>query len=468
LKVAFVTPELLTLVRRTNLAEIAESLPRTLRAQGADVRVILPYTRDVDTDKLADLTFEGQVEVPDGDEIVTLSVHQGVLGELPVILLDHPQLFRRRHPYGNAEGPYADNWHRYAVFARGVLEALELIGFKADVIHCLDWTTGLIPILHHLEYGEHKPDHAASKAGTYFAIHNLAMQGSFEREVLPRIGIPHRFFQAIEGVELGGKVNFLKTGAEFATIVGMHSPTQAERVQSVDRGDGLEETFRRRAKELVGVQNGIDYRAWDPTQDPALTQAYGPDDKDLVGKRKCKASLQQLLKLDNGPRTPLIAIVGRFDADSGFDILAEALTPMLERSLQLVMMGPGQPEILERMRTVEQTFSGRCRVIEGYNVNTAHLILAGADMLLLPSHYHASNALCAIAMRYGVVPVAYTHSGLEDTIVDAAADPKKGTGFRFTHYTRRCRTGRASRGGAWRRTSRGKRARAITSRPTAA
>ena len=116
------------------------------------------------------------------------------------------------------------------------------------------------------------------------------------------------------------------------------------------------------------------------------------------------------------------------------DILAEALTPMLERSLQLVLMGPGSPEILERVRTVEQTFTGRCRVIEGYNVNTAHTLLGGADMLILPAHYHASNALCAIAMRYGVAPVVYAHSGLEDTVINALEDPKKGTGILFPNY----------------------------------
>ncbi|MGK0482377.1 MAG: starch synthase, partial [Planctomycetota bacterium] len=92
------------------------------------------------------------------------------------------------------------------------------------------------------------------------------------------------------------------------------------------------------------------------------------------------------------------------------------------------------PEIIERLHTIEQTFAGRCRVVEGYDVGTAHTLLAGADMLLLPGHYHATNALCAIAMRYGTVPVAYAHSGLEDTLVDLTVSPKKGTGLLFDRY----------------------------------
>lgn len=435
MKVAFVTPEFQSLVHRTNLAEISEYLPRTLRQAGTDVVVFLPHTLGLATDKLTDLVVAGWVEVPDGEETATLTIRRGKFHDLPVVLIEHPELFQNRNPYGDENGPYTDNWRRYAVFARAVLEALTVVDFHPDIIHCLDWTTGLIPVIRMLEYEDARPDHPASQAGTYFAIHNLAMQGSFEREILPKIGLPHRLFRAIDGYELGGRVNFLKAGAEFATIVGTHSPSQADRIQMLDRGDGLEETFIRRQKELVGVQNGIDYRTWDPATDGLLSHSFSAADKELAGKRKCKTALQASLKLDNGPRTPLITILGRFDSDSGFDILAEALTPMLERNLELVLMGPGQAEIIERMRTVEETFTGRCRVIDGYYVDIAHTLLAGSDILLLPGHYHPSNALCAIAMRYGVVPVVYAHSGLEDTVLDMGADKRKGTGFMFPHYT---------------------------------
>lgn len=435
MKVAFVTPELLSLVRRTSLAEISEFLPQTLIQLGADLRVFLPYHEDVEGARLMDLTHVGKIDVGDGEGTVKIDIHVGRLGEVPVVLVDHPHLFRSRHPYGDENGPYADNWRRYSVFCRAVLAALRLLNFKPDVVHCLDWTSGLLPLIHQLEVAGDKT-HPACRAGTFFGIHNLAMQGSFEREILPKINVPHELFQTVSGIELGGKVNFMKAGAEYCTVIGTHSPSTAERVQTVERGDGLDETFRRRRKELVGVLSGIDYRAWDPAHDPLLPQAFSVDDKDpSVGKRKCKATLQAGLRLDNGPRTPLVTIIGRFDTDSGFDILAEALTPMLERNLQLVLMGPGSPEILERIRTVEQTFVGRCRVIEGYNVNTAHTLLGGADMLIMPAHYHASNALCAIAMRYGVAPVVYAHSGLEDTVVDVASDAKKGTGFLFPQYT---------------------------------
>src|SRR5258708_2484353 len=55
LRIAFVTPELQSLVRRTSLAEVAESLARTLRQEGNDVRVFLPWHGDLALQPLADL-----------------------------------------------------------------------------------------------------------------------------------------------------------------------------------------------------------------------------------------------------------------------------------------------------------------------------------------------------------------------------------------------------------------------------
>lgn len=440
MKIALVTPELHSLVRRTALAEVAEALPRTLKAAGQDVRVFLPFTRDLRSDPLDEVEAAGTVQVrsdgPSGKErLYELTLHTGRLGEVPVVLFDHPELFRGRHPYGDENGPYPDNWRRYAIFARAVLASLDSLGFSPDVLHCMDWTTGLIPVYRELEYLRTDPAHPISKAGVLFSIQNLAMQGSFEREILPRIGLPHSLFRDVHGVTLDGRVNFLKAGVEFSHMVATTSPSMAERIQEPNRGYGMEAAFRRRAKDLVGIVSGIDYSTWDPATDPMLPANFDAKDKELAGKRKCKAALQKGLGLDTGPRTPLIAVLGRFDADNGFDLLAEVTTAILERNFEMVLMGAGQQDILERLKTIQSTFMGRCRLIEGYHASTAHALLGGSDVLLLPSHHHASHALPAIGMRYGAVPLVYAHSGLEDTVLDYSADARYATGFTFKQYS---------------------------------
>src|SRR5262249_1907585 len=156
---------------------VAESLSRTLRQEGGDIRVFLPYSADVNPAPLAELKVVGDVRVRDGTSRQTLTIHTGLLGDLPVALVDHPTILRAKHPYGDAEGPYPDNWRRYSLFSRAVLESLPLLGFEPDIIHCMDWTTGLIPVIREVEYAAKHPEHPAAKAGTFFAIHNLAMQG---------------------------------------------------------------------------------------------------------------------------------------------------------------------------------------------------------------------------------------------------------------------------------------------------
>lgn len=436
MNVALVTPEFYSLIRRSNLASVSESLAHALVRAGNQVKLFIPRSKGMDPDLLLGALEVARVTVEDPEDgPVEFTVLETRVKDLPVLIFDQPRLFNDRYPYGDDSGPYLDNWRRYALFSRAVLESLAVLRFAPRVIHCMDWTCGLLPVIHELDYLDREDNHPAKKAGTWFSIHNLAMQGVFERDILPRVGIPHSYFQEADGVALDGKVNFLKAGAEFATVIGTHSLAHAERIRQKDRGHGLEKLFDRRKKELVGIHNGIDYMAWDPTRDPALVANFSQTDADPTkAKLKCKAALQKSLGLDNGPRQPIGCLVGRWDADNGFDLLANSFPDILERGIQLVVLGQGPPELTQKLKTLETTFAGRIKIIEGFTPHIAHQMMGGADFLILPSHYQPSNPMFAIAMRYGVVPLIYRESGLEDKVVNVETS-KTGTGFHFAPYT---------------------------------
>ena len=105
MKIAFATPELHSLVRRTQLSEIAEQLPRTLQGLGADVRVFLPHSRDIDTDSLGPLEESALLRIRDGQSRTPITIRTGYIDGLTVHLIDHQTLFRSRHPYGDENGP---------------------------------------------------------------------------------------------------------------------------------------------------------------------------------------------------------------------------------------------------------------------------------------------------------------------------------------------------------------------------
>jgi len=69
----------------------------------------------------------------------------------------------------------------------------------------------------------------------------------------------------------------------------------------------------------------------------------------------------------------------------------------------------------------------------GYEIETAHRVLAGADMLLMPSRYEPCGLHQLQAMRYGTVPVVRSTGGLVDTVADHTPE-SPGLGFRFGPY----------------------------------
>jgi len=436
LHIAIVSPELHSALSPTKLGATTQSLAQALHGAGQDVRLFLPWSYGLDTAPLGSLLERGEVHVPDNGGTQTFKVLEGRLNGMTVHLFDNEPFFASHRPYGDGDGPYAENWRRYSLFAKAVLLALDLLPFRPEVIHCMDWTTGLIPLYQELLYKGKLPKHPAARAGSFFGVHNLAIQGSFERDVLPAMDIPMEYFKQVGGVELAGKLNFLKVGVEFATMVGTHSPGHALKIQETDRGYGLEAAFLRRQDTLIGIHNGIDYSAWNPSMDASLPANFDTGSLGMGGKKKCKAALQASLKLDNGPRTPVACCIGRWDRDSGFDLVIECLTELLERGVELIIMGQGNEEISQRLRASEGAFPGRLRVIEGFNAHTTHLMMGGCDIMLLPYHYQPANSFFAIAMRYGVSPVIFNNGGLELAVVDQREQPDKGTGFQFGPYTK--------------------------------
>ena len=62
-----------------------------------------------------------------------------------------------------------------------------------------------------------------------------------------------------------------------------------------------------------------------------------------------------------------------------------------------------------------------------------HKLLAGADILLMPSRFEPCGLHQLHALRYGTVPVVRATGGLNDTVEDHSKT-QLGTGFKFREY----------------------------------
>jgi starch synthase len=65
----------------------------------------------------------------------------------------------------------------------------------------------------------------------------------------------------------------------------------------------------------------------------------------------------------------------------------------------------------------------------------AHLIYAGADAFLIPSHFEPCGLSAMYSLKYGTLPIAHATGGLYETIRDYDPTNESGHGFLFFDST---------------------------------
>jgi starch synthase len=149
----------------------------------------------------------------------------------------------------------------------------------------------------------------------------------------------------------------------------------------------------------------------------------------LQGKAACKAALQAQFGLAPEPAAPMLGVVSRLTSQKGLDLVLSVLPEIVRHGAQLVVQGSGEPALEAAFRMAADAHPGRVGVLLGYDETGAHRLIAGADMILVPSRFEPCGLTQMYGLRYGTVPVVRRVGGLADTVSDAAA--ADGTGFVF-------------------------------------
>ncbi len=427
MKILFVASEGLPYSKTGGLADVVESLPKALVAQGHEVAVVLPRYRGTKTTAVV----MPSVTIPMGGTRLRFpAIADGaLLNGVRYFFVDDPAYFDREGLYGGSSGDYADNAERYTEFCRAAIEVTKHI-WPTDVMHCHDWQTALVPVLLRTSY---RDDPLVKDIPVVFTIHNMGYQGQFAKDVLERVGIPHAVFHP-EGMEFFGKVNLLKGGLVYSDYLTTVSKKYAEEIQTPEFGFGLDGVARSRADRLMGILNGVDYTAWNPEKDKLIAARYSA--KDLSGKQVCKQQLLEVFGMSHeNLGRPLIGIVSRFADQKGFDLIAEKVHELMREDLVLVVVGTGDRKYEELFRAMAAAYPGRVGVKIAYDNELAHKIEAGADMFLMPSRYEPSGLNQMYSLKYGTVPIVRATGGLDDSIEPFDLEHGTGTGFKFTEYS---------------------------------
>src|SRR5690606_25849061 len=137
-------------------------------------------------------------------------------------------------------------------------------------------------------------------------------------------------------------------------------------------------------------------------------------------KALCKRDLQQSMGLKEDPHAVVMGMGSRLTTQKMADLAAEAIPASLDahESLQVCVLGQGDHKLEAALLAVAQRYPGRCSVHIGFDEQRAHLLHAGADILLHGSRFEPFGLTPLYAMRYGTIPVASRVGGMVDTIND--------------------------------------------------
>src|SRR5579885_3615611 len=298
LKIYILAAEIVPFAKAGGMADVVGALPKSLKALGHDVRLVMPLYGQVKPDRFNLQPVLDAVSVKMGAYQEQIGVLQGMIGDdIPVYFIDAPRYFDRENIYG-----YTDDGERFILFCRGALEAVRSLGWSPDVIHCNDWQTGIVPNWMHTIYHD---DTFFANSATVYTIHNLAYQGIFGRRILEVAGVASGGFLYPQIVELANVVDIMGRGILFADAVTTVSERYAQEILTPTFGEKLDHLLRSRRDRLFGILNGIDYQEINPSTDRYIHTRF--DVHSLENRAEDKRDLQQFAHLPVRADAPLLA-----------------------------------------------------------------------------------------------------------------------------------------------------------------
>lgn len=422
MKIAMVASEAAPFIKTGGLGDVMQALPAELsKIKGNEVCLFLPYYKKIKQNDALAVEFLGSftMELSWRESYVGIFRLKTKRKKLQVYFIDNDYYFGARNTvYGDF-----DDGERFAYYSKAVMAALYFLDFKPDVLHCHDWQAAMTLIYCRALYGTWCPH-----AKTVFTIHNVEYQGWADASFFnSTLGLPEEY---LGHLTFDGAINMMKGAIEVADIVTTVSKTYAEELRYPYYAHRLDGVLR--GVWMWGITNGIDTTVFNPETDPALAVNYTADK--MVGKWDNKLALRKELGLRTDTDAPILAMVTRLAGHKGIDLLCYIANRLMEREVQLVIVGTGEKQYEYALSALARQYPGRVAVRLAFDPALASRVYAGADMYLMPSKSEPCGLSQLIAMRYGTVPVVACTGGLKDTVPPYNGETGEGRGFNFQSY----------------------------------
>ena len=437
-KILFVTSEVVPFVKTGGLADVSAALPQMLSELGHEIRIVVPKYGAVDDRKfkIHEVVRLKDLVVKIGNKDVMFSLKScflpGQKVRVQIYFLDNQEYFGSRNSlYSDpmTGKDYPDNDERFTLLSRAVFELIIKLGWIPDIIHCNDWQCGLIPAYLKTVY---KDEENFDQFKTLFTIHNLAYQGVFNSTSFKVTGLPENL-NTNKGILNNGKLNFMKSGLQFADVINTVSETYANEIRTSDElGEGLKDVLAKRKNDLYGIINGIDTKVWNPEKDKHLPKKYSL--KNIQQKVVNKQALAEKFGFEFNEDIPVIGLISRLYDSKGIDLIQKAFPQIIDQEIQFILLGTGDKNYHTFFDQMSRKYRQKFACYLGFNDDLAHLIEGGADMLLMPSKYEPCGLNQMYSLKYGTVPLVRETGGLADTVIRYNEKTGQGNGFMFKKY----------------------------------
>ena len=422
MKILYVASEATPYAASGGLGDVMGALPKSIASDYPDseVSVIVPLYDTMKSEHRAGLEKVVDLSFRYGWRNTGATVYKLVNSGVTYYFVENHYYFDRGRLYGEF-----DDAERFAFFSTAVIEFMLATGNVPDVLHANDWQTALTVVYLKTEYAHIA---ALKDVKTVYTIHNIEYQGKFDPYILGSVFALDRKYYNI--VEFDNCINLMKGALVATDYITTVSPNYARELQYPFYGFGLQGIITENSHKIDGVINGIDYSYFSPDKGGDIDF---PFTKRTVksGKAKNKKALCEELGLDTDPKMPLAVMITRLASQKGIDLFLHVAEEMLSKKVQIVVLGTGEKEYEEALKSLEARHSN-FRALLKFDRVISKKLYASADIFLMPSKFEPCGLAQMICCSYGTIPVVRATGGLYDTITPYGLE--NSNGFNFSNY----------------------------------
>lgn len=433
LSVLFVTSEMFPYARVDSLGDISYFLPLAIRDLGHDIRVMLPKYGAASERKNRIHEINRLKEIPiviggvtDYATVKSTSITNPKVKVQAYIATNVNYFDLKKGIYVNPKSgkPFPDNDERFIFFNKAVIETCLRLGWSPDIIHCNGWAASLVPALAKLLF-----PNKFRKTKIALTIDDFSRQGVFPATTFDKIGFPK---EVKPNFIHKGKFNFLKGAISYADHINTVSPTYASEIlQDSKHGNDLEQMLIERSDKFSGILTGTDLWVWNPKNDSEIAFNLERDVQQF--KSANRKALLNKLGLNDVAGAPVITIFSKLEEHSGTSIFTDTAEKILNEKVIVIFMGDTEPETKTQLKDLQKKYPGKLYTKFNFEEILSHKIIAGSDMLIVPSQYEPSGMNIVFALAYGTIPIARATGAVNDLLCDIGSK-EDGNGFIFSGF----------------------------------